>query len=174
MRTLVMVLALTTPAIADERHDRIRQNAVSLPDVKSEYAVPAVEAAIKHETEDLPAELLVSIMWGESRFKPNVRKGRVCGVMQVGPHDIGLPRSVCRTWEVDVDAAVADGVREMQMLLADRRVRGNIRRALMYRACGNSFFNGTCRKGGWARWVLGRAHDLRSQYEGKPVKAVRR
>lgn len=146
--------------MADLRHDTIMANALSLPDVRESDVRPAVEAALRHETAEIPAELLVSIMWGESRFIPTIRTGIVCGIMQVGPHNINRPRKVCSTWDRDVDMAVADGVRELKMLLSDKRVRGNVRRALLYRACGNAAFNGSCKKGAWPGWVLQRARRL--------------
>jgi hypothetical protein len=46
-------------------------------------------------------------------------------------------------------------------MLADRRVRGDLRLALLYRACGNRAFDGTCRKRAWPGWVLRRAAALR-------------
>jgi len=165
-------LLISSIAAAEDRHSQLRRNALALPDTKADQVRPAVEAAIRHETPQIPAELLISIMWGESRFVPTVRNGVVCGIMQVGPHDIKQPRSVCLIWDRDVDAAVAAGVVEMKMLLKDKRVNGSIYRALLYRACGNSAFDGTCRKGGWPGWVLERASKLKGSRVSKPVEAL--
>jgi hypothetical protein len=146
---------------------------VALGDVREDHVRPAVRAAERHGTPRISPELLVSIMWGESRFRPDQRTGRVCGVMQVGPADINRPHSDCVIWARDVDAAVAAGVLELEMLLADRRVHGDIRLALLYRACGNSAFDGTCRKTGWPGWVLRRAERLKEGRHAatKPIRA---
>lgn len=158
---LVLSAVLSSGAAeAEDRHSSLRRNALSLPDVRREHLLPALEAAIAHETPEIPAELLVSIMWGESRFIPNKRTGRVCGLMQVSPADIGKPRRDCLVWERDVGAAVAAGVLELKIMLRDGRVRGDVRKALLYRACGNSAFDGTCQKKGWPGWVLDRAQRL--------------
>lgn len=163
-KQLIASTLLLGSASADDRLDNLRHNARLLPDVRLTDVEAAVEAAISVETPDLPASLLVSIMWGESRFVPDVRTGRVCGVMQVNPSDIGRPRSDCTRWKHDIRAAAAAGVKELQMMLGDRRVSGNLRKALLYRACGNSAFDGTCKKGRWPGWVLRRATKLRSKH----------
>ena len=155
-QSLVVLLALAGEATAD-----VRQNARELPDVKPKYLEPAVAAATELATEQVDAALLVSIMWGESRFVPNVRKGHVCGIMQVSPAHIGRPRSDCKVWDRDIWAAIAAGILEIEIMLKDRRVRGNIRKALLYRSCGNSAFDGTCKKFGWVNGVIKRAARLR-------------
>ncbi len=156
MRFLLSLLLSTSVATADPI-----ANAHSLPDVRREHLVEAITAVKKLATKQVDEALLLSIMWAESRFDPAVRTGRVCGVMQVNPRDIGRPRSDCDLWDTDVEAGVAAGIREIEMMLADRRVRGNLRRALMYRACGNAAFDGTCQKGAWVDAVLTRARRLR-------------
>jgi len=150
-------------ALTLDVQDPLETKALSLPDVKSEHVLPAVEAARRYATAAIPAELLVSIMWGESRFVPTVRKGRVCGVMQVNPSDIGRSRTQCTDWDRDVAKAVEAGVHELETMLRDHRVKGDMRKALLYRACGNAAFNGRCRKTGWPGWVLERARKLRAQ-----------
>jgi len=113
-----------------------------LPDTKAVDVLRFVIAAAQEETPDVPASLLVALGWPESRFQLDAQPA--CGVMQVYPHDINRPDSDCAVWREDVRAGVHAGVVEIEMLLADRRVNRNMHRALMYRACGNKFFDGTC------------------------------
>lgn len=156
----LLVASLLTGTAWADRSSSLRENARSLPDVRAEDVDPAVDAALAEETDRVPAELLIAIAWGESRLRPDVRTGHVCGIMQVNPTDLGLPRSRCRAWELDRRLAFRAGVSEIEMMLRDRRVRGNIRRALLYRACGNRAFDGTCAKTKWPGWVLRRAERL--------------
>lgn len=142
---------------ANVRTAKIRANAHDLPDVQPELVDPAVDAALATETPAIPSELLLSIAWGESRFRPDQRTGVVCGALQVNPADIGEPRENCARWSNNTRLGFAAGVRELEMMLADRRVHGNLRLALLYRACGNAAFDGTCAKGRWPEWVLVRA-----------------
>jgi hypothetical protein len=160
MRLGLALLLSTSIASAD-----VGENAKTLPDVRQEHLADAIVAVHKLATKQVDEALLLSIMWGESRFVPTVRTGKVCGIMQVNPRDIGQPRSDCDVWDRDVEAAVAAGIKEIEIMLADKRVRGNLRRALMYRACGNAAFNGTCKKGAWVDAVLKRAHRLRIKPE---------
>lgn len=158
LHTLRVILALLSPVdYQDLRVAKIRANAHNLPDVQPELIDSAVDAAFATETLAVPAELLLSIAWGESRFRPDQRTGVVCGALQVNPDDIGEPRGNCVRWANDMHLGFAAGVRELEMMLADRRVRGNLRLALLYRACGNAAFDGTCTKGQWPGWVLMRA-----------------
>jgi hypothetical protein len=155
---------LPARAGADERTARVAENASLLPDVRPDRLHAAVDAAFSTETPSIPAELLLSIAWLESRMEPATAVGRVCGVMQVDPYTIGQPRSICALWARDVRAAFAAGVLELEIMLRDRRVMGDMRLALLYRACGNSAFDGSCRKtrypgivlrrAGWLRWSL--------------------
>jgi len=127
--------------IADDA--RLHEVARDLPDVAApEMAANFVDAAIALQTPRVPASLLVALAWGESRFDLNAQPA--CGVMQVYPHDIYEPPSACALWRRDLRAGVRAGVREIEMMLADRRVHGDMRTALLYRACGNSAFDGSC------------------------------
>lgn len=160
MKALSLLLALTAAGHANPRSDRLEARVKGLGDVRPELVGPAVHAAMLAETEWVSAELLLSIAWAETRLEPGNRTGRTCGPLSVSPSDIGEPRSRCGLWATDVDAAYAAGVREMHMLLADRRVHGDLRRALLYRACGNAGFNGTCHKGLYPAITLRRAERL--------------
>lgn len=126
------------------------QRAAQLPDVNNQQVAAFVMAAVQEETRDAPATLLIALAWAESRFDPNAQP--MCGALQVRPVDLGRPQSDCVVWRKSVRAGVRAGVDELKLLLADRRVRRNMRRALMYRACGNAFFEGTC-SDAKARWV---------------------
>lgn len=158
----------TTPLASVHRQDerqvraaQIRANAHDLHDVDSALVDPAVDAALATETLAVPAELLLSIAWSESRFRPDQRTGVVCGALQVNPTDIGEPRGNCAHWASDTRLGFAAGVRELEIMLGDRRVHGNLRLALLYRACGNVAFDGTCTKTKWPQWVLARADMIR-------------
>lgn len=144
------------------RFDLLTAAVESLGDVKAQYIKPIVSAALAYETPQIPAELILSIAWGESRMIPSTRTGRVCGVMQVNPIDIGRRNHAfhCRQWSHSAALGVKAGVEELSMMLKDIRVKGNLRKALLYRACGNNAFTGRCRKQQWPGWVLQRAKKI--------------
>lgn len=129
---------------------RLHAGAHDLPDTDPKSADLFVEVALEEQTSRVPAALLVSLGWGESRFDPTARPA--CGALQVYPNDLGEPPSRCVEWRKDLRAGVRAGVREIEMMLADKRVRGNLRRALLYRACGNAAFDNTCAAGKYV-WV---------------------
>jgi len=139
---------------------RLHAAAADLPDTDSALVAPMVLAAIAEETPRAPAALLVALAWGESRF--DQRAQPLCGVLQVNPVDIGRPASDCAVWRGDVQLAVRAGVTEIEMMLADRRVAGNLRRMLLYRACGNAAFDGTCdaKKYAWVDAAIARYRQL--------------
>lgn len=165
MRSAIALSLLLSTASADSRSDRMRQVNRNLPDVREGLADQAFDAAIEVETDRLPASLLLSIAWGESRFDPTEVTGRVCGIMQVNPVDIGYTHTACDAWRISVRSGFLAGIEELEMMLADRRVHGDLRKALLYRACGFRAFDGTCKKGAWPEWVLKRAQIL----EGKRI-----
>lgn len=111
------------------------------PDVAPGHAAVVLDAAQHQQTAQVPAALIVVLAWHESRFDP--KAGPACGVMQVYPKDIARPASDCAIWATDVAAGVRAGVVEIETMLKDKRVNGNLRRALLYRACGNKAFVGT-------------------------------
>jgi hypothetical protein len=123
----------------------------ALPDVDHPAMVdPFVDAALAEQTPRVPAALIVALGWGESRFDPAAQPA--CGAMQVYPNDLDEPWSRCAEWRKDLVAGVRAGVREIEVMLADRRVGGNMKMALLYRACGNKAFDGTCASAKYA-WV---------------------
>lgn len=140
----------------------LNARAQQLPDTQPGAVRTFVAVAFAEATPRVPADLLVSLAWAESRFESQA--GPACGVMQVFPRDIGRPASDCQIWRRDVTLAVRAGVLELEMMLEDKRVHGSIRRALMYRACGNAFFDGTCshEKSRWVDAVLARWRWLRA------------
>ena len=143
------------------RATRLYAAASKLPDIGDGSLVPPmVIAAILEETPRAPAALLVSAGWGESRF--DQRAQPLCGVLQVNPIDIGRPMSDCAVWREDLRLAVRAGVTEIEMMLADHRVAGDLRLMLLYRACGNVAFDGTCRadKYAWVEAAIARYHQL--------------
>lgn len=135
-----------------------------LPDVDHPGMIdPFVNVALDEQTSRVPAALIVSLGWGESRFDPAAQPA--CGAMQVYPNDLNQPRSRCAEWRKDLRAGVHAGVREIEMMLADKRVRGDLRRALLYRACGNKAFDGTCdpKKYAWVDAAIARWHALEAR-----------
>lgn len=132
-----------------------------LPDVDAPDRIDHfVEAALTAQTSRVPAALLVALAWGESRFDSAARPA--CGVMQVYPRYLDEPASACDEWRRDLRAGVRAGVREIELMLDDKRVHGNMRRALLYRACGNSAFDGSCSKAkrSWVTAALARWRAL--------------
>lgn len=138
------------------------QAAHALPDVKPGLIELAIDAALEVATDEIPAPLLVSLAWSESRFEARTHDHTGCGVLQVDPKDIGAPVSLCRVWGASMLAGMAAGVVELEMLLGDRRVHHDLRLALQYRACGNKAFDGTCstHKLMWVEAALARAARL--------------
>jgi len=157
---IITTLLLSNQALADDRSDRLRANVWALPDVRPELVDEAVDAALAVETKHVTAELLLALAWGESRMEPGLHTGFVCGALQVNPADIDEPHSQCKVWANDQVEGFAAGVKELEMMLLDHRVHGSLERALLYRACGNSAFNGTCSKKKWPRWVIERTRWL--------------
>lgn len=129
---------------------QLHSTARELPDVARDLVDPFVDVALDEQTQRVPAALLVSLGWGESRFDPDAQPA--CGAMQVYPNDLDEPQSSCAEWRKDLRAGVRAGVREIEMMLADKRVRGDMRKALLYRACGNKAFDDTCSAAKYA-WV---------------------
>lgn len=125
-----------------------------LPDVDPARATGATIAALAVETDEFPAELLLAIAWGESRFINETRTGRACGAMQT------IARAGdCERWRDPIEGFRA-GVDELREWSRDHRTRGDLRLILGAYACGNSIFNGTCTKTRWPGWVLARARKL--------------
>ncbi len=140
----------------------LHAHAQELPDTQPEDVTAFVVVAIAEETPRVPAELLVSLAWAESRFQQLSRPG--CGVLQVFPKYLGRGWS-CQDLQADLVLAVRAGVVGIEMMLDDQRVRGDLHRALMYRACGNTFFVGKCsrQKAMWVERALARTKQLSSR-----------
>lgn len=152
---------------SDARVELLRANVrllAEVSDADESGIYDQVDAAISAETRRVPAELLLAVAWGESRFRTDVATGRVCGPLQVAPGDLGMPyQRTCEIWEQEPVEAYAAGVKEIEMMLADARVHGSMTLALMYRACGNAaFWASPCVKAKrmWPAWVLARAAFL--------------
>lgn len=148
----------------------LRSAVGELPDLDPDLADRAVLAALTAATPYARVELLLSLAWSESRMDPTVRTGVACGVMQVVPSTVGLTSAVC-----DGDALLGFqmGVLEIETMLADRRVHGDERLMLLYRACGNAAFAprrpGDCvdRKSQWVANALWRANWLRTTWSAE-------
>lgn len=155
---LLILLALASPAIAN-----LRSQAHGLPDITPSLVDEAVDAAIAVETHEIDAALLIALCWGESRCEPKTHDHAGCGVLQVNPKDLDEPATMCAVWAETIEAGMAAGVRELEVLLADHRVHHNMRLALQYRACGNKAFDGTCNahKLGWVEEAMYHARVLR-------------
>jgi hypothetical protein len=163
--TWLIALLFATQAhmisVEKSRFERVLDRAQALPDIDPDLVLPNVLAAFHAETTEYPAELLLAIAWGESRFRSDVTTGHVCGVLQTVPR---IP-SDCSKW-LDPFEGYQAGVDELIEWSFDRRTHGDLRLILLARACGNSAFTGKCRKQRWPGWVLRRAralgmHDVR-------------
>ena len=139
--------------VPTDRAAKLTRQAQALPDVAAADAEIAVRAALLVETPELPAELLIAIAWGESRFVPTTVTGRACGSMQT----IAWSRASCRAMQIPL-VGFWFGVRELSSWL--RVARGDLRLALLGQACGWSAFREGCSKGRWPGWVLRRASVL--------------
>lgn len=149
---IAVIVSMFHPSYAAREGD-LRAAVATFPEDRiEEVDYRAVSAALAVETRRVPAELLISIAWEESRFDPKVRTGRVCGVMQVNPADIDMPLSTCDAWGRDLAAGFAAGVAEIEQMLDEPRVHGDLHTALRYRACGNAAFIGAC-SAAKERWV---------------------
>lgn len=164
--TALTLLLVSTPTLADVRAVGIRRAVHLLGDSTPEEMDAAVTAALELEGEvpGLDAPLILAIAWAESRFDARARP--LCGVMQVSPRDMGVPRvlrqATCRSWRSDIRTGMGAGVREIAKILAEiPRVRGDLSRALEYRACGSKAFTRRCRKHRWVRRVEALAAELR-------------
>lgn len=138
-----------------ERALRLWHRACELPDVRPELITPTITAALTAETPEFPAELLLAIAWGESRLDSTIKTGKACGPMQSIPSHA----SDCVRWCDPIEGFKA-GVAELIEWSHDKRTRGDVRLVLLAMACGNSAFDGTCKKKRWPGWVLARAHRL--------------
>jgi len=152
----------------------LNSQAQQLPDTQPDEVSAFVAVAVFEETPRISAELLVSLAWGESRFKQDAGPG--CGVLQVFPQYLNRPEWTCKVLKTDLVLAVRSAVVALDEMLDDKRVRGNLHRALMYRACGNVFFEGKCndKKGLWVQAAEGRAQglipDVRPSYHVRELK----
>jgi hypothetical protein len=151
------------------RATRLLALTVNLPDTDATRARAMALAAIAEETPRAPAPLLVALAWPESRFDQLATP--LCGVLQVNPVDIGRPASDCAILRRDLRRAVQAGVTEIEMMLDDHRVAGDVRRMLLYRACGNAAFNGTCspKKYVWVDNALALYHRLEREIARLPT-----
>ena len=145
----------TSPANQDrtERAETLIAKTQLLPDVGLRDATVAAHAALLVETDQVSAELLIAIAWGESRFVAGVVTNRACGLLQI----IAASRAECSLLKIPiVNAYVAR--RQLEEWL--RVSRGDLRKALLGNACGFSAFTGACSKTRWPGWVLERARSL--------------
>jgi energy-converting hydrogenase Eha subunit A len=161
--SLGILIALTSSAHAD-----LRALAHNLPDIPADRIDQAVASAIVHATPVITAGLIVMLCWAESRCLPKTHDNTGCGVLQVDPKDMDESPSMCAIYAESIESGIAIGVREIELLLADHRVHGNLRLALQYRACGNIAFDGTCslKKLRWVDEVIRIADIL----DGKPAQ----
>jgi hypothetical protein len=138
-----------------QRTFELYQRTNQLADVDPELILPAVTAALTAETDRFPAELLLAVAWGESRFISSTHTGKACGIMQTIP---SKPDD-CRRWLDPVEGFKA-GVAELIEWSRDARTHNDVRTILLAYACGNQAFDGTCIKEKWPDWVLARARRL--------------
>jgi hypothetical protein len=146
--------SLANPTTGDTaRATKLIGQARALSDVHPDEAEVAARAALLVETSKVPAELLVAIAWGESRFVPTTMTGRACGLVQV----VARSRGACELLKIPVVGMLVGRIELEEWL---RLSRGNLRLALLGNACGMSAFDGSCIKTAWPSWVLARARRL--------------
>lgn len=162
---LAASLALLVPRVAsaDDRAERLRAGVLALGDVRSELIDDAVTAAIGVEAPAVPAELLLSLAWWESRLEPGLRNGRVCGALQVKPEDVGERsfRDACHRWAQDTWLGFQAGADELHTWL--RHAHGDMTIALRGRACGWTGLTQECGKKWWVDRVRQTAHKLKKE-----------
>jgi hypothetical protein len=153
------------------------QASVPTLDVSEAYAHAA--AATAAATEEVSAELLLGVAYVESRYNPTALSRVVDGVRKTGLYRstrrperdpgtsmfCGPLQTYARTWSEclamrDLTTGYEAATRELQQWLRDRRVRGDITRALAGHACGNHGVNtGKCNR--YPQRVLAKARRLR-------------
>ncbi len=122
-------------------------------------------AAVDHATPRVPAELLLGVAYVESRFDPTATSRIEGSVRRTGSYPSRRPprggvhgslfcgplQTYARTWQGclemrDLAVGYQAGVKELGQWLRDRRVDGDVRRALLGHACGNAGLRaGRCR-----------------------------
>lgn len=144
-----LALLLPSAAIAEDRAERLRVRVLALGDVRPELIDDAVVAALGVETDDVPAELLLSLAWWESRLEPSLRNGHVCGALQVKPEDVGERsfRDACHRWSQDTWQGFKAGADELELWLGHSH--RSLYVALRARACGWIGLSRGCGKGWW-------------------------
>jgi hypothetical protein len=135
----------------------------AMPTIEINNAYAHASAAVDAATPELPADLLLAIAYIESRYDPTstsrieneVRRtgrypSRRRGPEIKGPLFCGPLQTHARTWKQclamrDLTTGYSAAVREISSWMRDRRVRGNITRALNGHGCGNHGVNtGKC------------------------------
>jgi hypothetical protein len=139
------------------------------PEMTPERSLRVAAMAVMTETPHASAELLAALAWAESRGDSKVVTGKTCGILQVNPSDLELPwTSTCEQWARSPIDGMRGGVLEIELMLRDGRVGGNLMNALRYRACGNAAFDPksdcAARKAPWIQGVLDRARFLRGTH----------
>jgi hypothetical protein len=129
----------------------------AVPGISYADAFEHASAAISASTDRVGPELLLGVAFIESRFDPTATSRVVNGHRKTGRYPSQTPPSgldakatlfcgplqtIATTWSEclafrDIDRAYAAGAAELEKWLADRRVRGNVTRALAGHGCGN-------------------------------------
>jgi len=168
----------------------IRLHAVA-PWLEPQVIYDHVEAAQAASTDQLPSELLLGIAFIESRFDPMAvsrvegrtrRTGRYPWTTAPPQLDRGASlycgplQTYAPSWSSclrmrDLRTAYAAAAAELSQWLRDRRVRGNVSRALAGHGCGNhGVLTGACN--GYPVRVLYRARQLRHGDERRPARVA--
>lgn len=182
LTTTTLLLSSTSVAEGevDSRFDRLVSAVNKLPDFDKKFTNDVVQAAIDSETENFPAELILSIAWQETRFNytKQTNRQKVCGIMQTSPKSIGLKMSICKDWNLDPKLGFMAGITALETMMKDSRVYGKSKnntasikaacgvnpsarcKSILYYACGNSAFDGTCTKTQYPKVILKRMKFL--------------
>jgi hypothetical protein len=163
----------------------------AVPSLEMDAAYAHIEAAEAAATEQVSAELLLGIAFVESRFDPTATSRVEGGVRRLGRYPSTTPprrldprrglfcgplQTIALSWARclamrDLKTAYAAGASEITTWLRDRRVRGDIPRALAGHGCGNhGVRTGACNR--YQSRVLGMERRFRLGTE--PRVAARR
>ncbi len=129
--------------------------------------VSSIDGALECETKRFPAEILLSIAWGESRFISKTVTGVACGPMQTIARDSHgvFDRALCQSLTTPT-IGYCEGVHELEAWEADAWTHGELNLVLLGYAAGyGGFTNPHNPKRAWPAWVLGRARQLGYQKE---------
>ncbi len=161
------------------------------PALDAQTAYTHVAAAEAAASAQVPTEILLGMAFVESRFDPTAVSRVQAGVRRTGRYPsrerparldrraslyCGPLQTLASSWSAclglrDVPTAYAAGAAELTSWLRDRRVRGDVSRALAGHGCGNhGLRTGHCN--GYPQRVLSMARQFQIGGERRPARAA--